>query len=210
MKIVIPIILLVSVFIHIQCSTSNREQEGILTADKMSSIIADMQLVETFSVIPSSLQPFVRDSLDFYYQGVLNAHQTTHQQFYASLEFYSFYPDQLEAIYRNSILLLEKELELYANVDENSQETIMAFSMQQVLLVLAETPFKDWLLSDEEINIGEFRDSVFQFIELNDSIILQQGINLSSFKYSYAINATQPVLFNQMREQLKMHVKTLK
>jgi hypothetical protein len=165
----------------------------MLSPDQMSSIIADLQLVETFSVIPSTQQPFVRDSLDFYCQGVLIAHQTNHTIFYHSLEYYSGFPTQLEAIYRKAIQILQQELTTYSAVDENSQEAIMAFSMQQIIQVLSETPFKEWLISEAVIDVNVFRDSVFNFIEQNDSIILQQGINLSSFKYSYVINATQPV-----------------
>jgi hypothetical protein len=194
---------------HFACKEMQKNETDILSPEQMSAIIADMQLAETFSVIPSTQQPFVRDSLDSYYQGIFEGHKTNHQVFYHSLAYYSQEPKELELIYRNSIELLNKELELYHSVDENSQEAIMAFSMQQIVNILSETPFKEWLLSDEKIDINTFRDSVFIYLEQHDSIILNQGINLSSFKYSYIINTAQPVLFNQMRAQLKMYSKEL-
>jgi hypothetical protein len=196
-------------FILLNCDTSKDKNDYLLPPEEMSAIIADLQMVETFSVIPSTMQPFVRDSIDLYSQGVFISHNTKHQVFYHSLKHYSAYPDQLEAIYNQAKVILQSELEKYHSIDETAQETIMAFSMQQIVVILSDTPFKDWLLSETEIDINQFRDSVFTYIEKNDSIILEQGINLSSFKYSYIINATQPVLFNQMREQLKMHVKSL-
>jgi hypothetical protein len=80
----------------------------------------------------------------------------------------------------------------------------MAFSIQQLSEIIYQTPLAEMLRTEDTVSINSFRDSLFAYIDKNDSLLQSFGVNNNSFKYSFVINTTQSILFDQLKKQLKV------
>lgn len=202
------ITILILVFGLSNCQTKSTNTTVIIPKEKFVQILTEMQLLESHSTLPSVNQPFVRDSIINYYNGIFKKYEVNREEFYFTLKEYGKNPILMTEIYDLMLEELRNRALLYDKIDVTTEEPIMAFSIQQISEIIFQTPLAEVLRNEDTINVDQFRDSLFLFIDKNDSLLQTFGVNRSSFKYSFIINTTQSVLFEQLKQQLKMLYKT--
>ncbi len=186
------------------CQEKNEDGIPIIPKYQLVSILTEIQLLESYGSLPSAKQPFVRDSLNQYYEGIFKKYEVTREDFYFSMKEYGKNPVIMSEIYDLVLEELRAKETEYSSVDITQSTPIIAFSIQQICDIIYHTPLADELLhSKDTIDLAIFRDSLFTYIDQNDSILNSYGVNVESFKYSFIINTTESILFEQLKAQLR-------
>jgi len=98
----------------------NALPEGVLSIDKMTAIMVDVQLIEAGIVVRKYNRTQRKDQITDYYRALFNKHEVSKQTFDLSLQFYTDHPDQLEEIYEG---LMERLSELQAEIANEKVDT---------------------------------------------------------------------------------------
>lgn len=200
-------IVAIALLFFTNCQEKEQLDARIIPKDKFVMILSEIQLLESYATLPSINQPFVRDSLDFYYNGIFKKHEISRSDFYYSMKEYAKNPIVMTEVYDLMIEELKAKELLFENIDVTTEAPIIVFSIQQLSEIIYLTPLAEMLRTEDTISINSFRDSLFIYIDKNDSLLQSFGVNNNSFKYSFVINTTQSILFDQLKEQLKVLYK---
>jgi hypothetical protein len=197
-------IVAIALLFFTNCQEEEKLDVRIIPKDKLLKILTEIQLLESHATIPSIHQPTVKDSLDLYYNGIFLKYEVNRADFYYSMKEYAKNPNIMTEVYELMIEELKAKELLFENIDVTTEAPIMAFSIQQLSEIIYQTPLAEILRTEDTISIDSFRDSLFVFIDKNDSLLQSFGVNNNSFKYSFVINTTQSILFDQLKQQLKV------
>ena len=97
--------------------------KGVLSIEKMTEIMVDVQLIEAGIVIRKYNKTQRKEQIMDYYRSLYLKHNTDKQTFENSLKFYTDNPDKLELIYDR---ILEKLSKLEAEVENEKVDTSTA------------------------------------------------------------------------------------
>jgi hypothetical protein len=197
-------IVAIALLFFTNCQEEEQLDVRIIPKDKLVMILTEIQLLESHATLPSIHQPLVRDSLDLYYNAIFKKYEISRSDFYFSMKEYAKNPIVMTEVYDLMIEELRAKELLFENIDVTTEAPIMAFSIQQLSEIIYHTPLAEILRTEDTISIDSFRDSLFVYIDKNDSLLQSFGVNNNSFKYSFVINTTQAVLFDQLKKQLKV------
>jgi hypothetical protein len=185
-----------------QIKTDTDELLDVIDADTYAHILADAQLIEAQASIVRVNQPYFKDSVPNYYAALFEKYNVTSKDFYYSMKAYAYRPDELNAIYEQSIIYL-RELETELADELIISKPIVNISRQQVGDIIMSTPFMNSIMDDSTGQLEIIQDSLFQFILDNDSLIKSFSTNAESFQYSFILNSHQPAMYLNLKSYLR-------
>ncbi len=99
-------LLLTLMFLVVACKDAARENTPPIDKEKMTAIMTDIHIAETYSTMVSSDEHTTNkniDSLGIYYKSVLKHHNLTLDEFKSALDWYSTHNRHYDSVY-NSVL----------------------------------------------------------------------------------------------------------
>ncbi len=195
--------LLLSLIIS-SCAGNNNEEEEIhanlIPQSKFAAILAECQLAESQTTVTRVLQPIYKDSILNYYAGIFEANNITSKDFYFSLKHYSKDPDLLDSIYSESIGILKKKSDELGEI-EIPIKKLNAISRHQLGDIINQTPYADTFINDS-VDLQIFRNSLMTYIDSNFYLLDSIHVNRDSFEFSFVINTSTKIMYNQLRDYL--------
>jgi hypothetical protein len=115
----ILIISLVSIFLS---ACSNKKDETILSGEKMSEVIADLELLDGMMNTAGGTHTYTDFEKKSYFESILTKHNITKDILDKSFAWYSKYPKELELIYQEAYNILIKQGEEIDSIIKAEEE----------------------------------------------------------------------------------------
>lgn len=174
----------------------------IIDREIFPEVLAEAQVIESHGSVLRTMQPYYKDSLMNYYQGMYDKYGITQEDFYYSMKAYSKDPKEMDLIITEAIVFLKnKEAEL-GDV-QPPQQNLSALSRQQIGDIVFETPLKQFMLDAESTMAGFIRDSLFHYLDSFPDIVTSKGYDMESVRFTFILNTNNSMMFNQLKEYLK-------
>ena len=150
----------------------------------MSEILLELHLMEAHITTQRFNQKTISDSMYYFTNNILLDYNISKTEFNSALEFYTSMPDVIDSIYHIMSKKLEKIDAKLPEIDESNYK-ITHLSKSQVSEIIDKTPYINIINnSDSSFKLlFEYKDSIFNFLKQNDSLL--DNINIHSFMFSY-------------------------
>lgn len=173
----------------------------IIPQDKFTEILVECQLAESQLTVTRVLQPIYKDSILNYYAGIFDTYDITSEQFALSLKHYNKDPSDMDTIYANMLQIMQKKSDEIGPI-EIPKNNLGAISRTQLGDILYQTPFADSILLDSVYNTTHIRESLMVYLDSNYHLIDSAKTNRSSFEFSFVINTSNKIMYNQLKDYL--------
>ncbi|MCB9197920.1 MAG: DUF4296 domain-containing protein [Flavobacteriales bacterium] len=183
---------------------SKKIPDGIVLIDQheLAEIMAEAQLIESHGTVLRTMQPYYKDSLMNYYEGLYQKYDITEDDFLYSIKEYSKSPKEMDLIINDALAILkQKEIDL-GNV-ELPKQSLNALSRQQIGDIIYETPLKTMMIEADPILAEFIRDSLFHYLDSFPEIVTDKGYEMESVRFTFVLNTSNSMMFNQLKEYLK-------
>lgn len=164
-------------------------------------VLAESQIIESHTTVLRIYQPYYKDSVDNYYQGLYKKYGITTESFYYSMKEYSKDPHLMDSLLTLSINLL-KEMEADLGEVKMPNQNINALSRQQLGDLLIETPIKGLIIEGDPSMAAFLRDTLFHYLDSFPEIVSGSGYNMESTRFTFILNTNSKIMFNQLKEYL--------
>lgn len=186
------------------CSEKPEGDSGvnnIIPEKEFTEILAECQLAEAQLTVARVLQPIYKDSILNYYAGIFDTYNISTSQFKESLKFYTKDPIKMDTIYANVLQILQKKSDDLGPI-EIPKNNLSAISRVQLGDIIHQTPFADSILLDSNYNTTQIRESLMAYIDSNLYLIDTVKINRPSFEFSFVINSSNKIMYNELQDYL--------
>lgn len=182
----------------------NTIPEGIEILDEATfvKVFAEAQIIESHISVLRIYQPYYKDSVNNYYQGLFDKYNTDQEIFYYSMQEYSKDPELMDTILTQAIVYL-KELETGLGDVKVPNQTLNSLSRQQIGDIVSETPIKDLMLDADPALAELLRDSLFSYLDSFPNIVTSKGYNMESVRFTFVLNTNNKMMFNQLKTYLQ-------
>lgn len=192
-------------FILFSCSNEEQRKNvdipnDVIPFDTMSSIMLEVQLMESQIENERTINPSVMDSIPSYYNSIFKKHEVTKNHYDSSLMFYSKNITLLDSLYNNIFAEL-KEMEIQLNKVDNKTENVNYMTRSELISTLNKIDFRNYLLSDG-LNFLKARDSLANYVETRKSYLDSLRIDGVSLKYSFNLFTNSQSKFVGIKREL--------
>lgn len=184
---------------------SNSYDGDLIEKEEFIKIFAEAQLIESHISILRVYQPYYKDSVDNYYQGLFDKYNVNSESFYYSLKEYTKDPEEMNEIVVSAIAHLKDEETKLGNV-ESTKPNLNALSRQQIGDIIYESPFKDMMIDGTPVIASIIRDSLFNYLDSFPDVVTKHGYSIESVRFTFVLNTNNSVMFNQLKEYVKNKV----
>jgi hypothetical protein len=208
---IIIVLLLNTLLAFVGCNEQKSDvNPNIIPKEKFVKILAECQLAEAQVNVLRILQPYYKDSILNYYAAIFESNDITSEAFYYSLKEYSRDPVQLDSIYAQSIVILQKKASEIGELEENAP-TLNAISRQDLGDLIIETPIAKIMAEDSNYVVLYYKDTLMHFLDSNKIIYEAKGYNRESVEFTFVLNTSNRIMFNQLKEYIigKMNASQL-
>lgn len=206
-------IIIVGIFILILagCSEKNEqelnEDNNILSLEKFTLLMTDVQLLEGHLNTNRVNQVFVMDSSKNYYKEILSRHNITLEDYKKNLTFYTARPNLLEKVYTKIEEKLVIQERLYKEILID-QPAISPINRSKLLKVIISDTTLANLVLDTTFTYIEIKDSLFNVF--TDTLLKVHSTNVLSFQQSFNVSTHTTPLFRVFRKELKNKLDKIK
>ncbi len=178
----IGIILLVLIY---SCGQELKEQplpQDLITPDKMTEIIIDINLVEAQLTEVQLLQSIIKDSVRSYYSILFGKHQISKMQLEENFDYYVTQATLIDSIYANALAKLtsmEQEMDTVMILDD----VITHIPIEQMQDLLSDTSIKA-LLFNTSLSFPVKHDSVLRYFKTNRFLLDSLAVSYRQFGVS--------------------------
>ncbi len=191
-------------FILTSCQTNESEKaayQNLIPQDKFTEILAECQLAESQVSVLRVEQPIFKDSILNYYSGIFNTYNVSSLDFFYSLQEYSKDQRNLDSIYSNVLVILNKKSTELGDV-EIPKSNLNAISRQQLGDILFQTPISNFITTDFNKDVSYLKDTLMNYIDSNTILLEDAKVNRDSFEFTFIINTSTSIMYNQLRDYL--------
>ena len=164
--------------------------------------MAEAQIIESHISVLRIYQPYYKDSVNNYYKGLFNKYNTTTESYYYSMQEYSKDPVLMNQMLSQAIDLLSKMEEELGDVKVTNQ-SLNALSRQQIGDIVFETPISDIMIESEPVLAEYLMDTLFHYLDSFPEVVTDKGYAMESARFSFVLNTSSTMMFNQLQTYLK-------
>lgn len=178
------------------------EHIELIDHETFVKVFAEAQLIESHIAVLRIYQPYYKDSVDHYFNGLFEKYQITTEQFYYSLKEYSKDPVEMDQLVTEAINLL-KDMEKELGDVQVPNQSLNSLSRQQIGDIVFETPISDQVIEGDPVLAGYLQDSLFIYLDSFPDLVTSQGYSMESVRFSFVMHTSSKMMFNQLQNYLK-------
>ena len=107
-RLILPLFLFYSCY-HDSAMEESFDMDKVITADKMTALLTDIQLLEGIVGVEQHDNEDVKSISNEYFVIILEKHQTSREDFYESIRYYTYHIELMDNIYEDMITNLNKK-----------------------------------------------------------------------------------------------------
>jgi len=156
--------------------------QDLITPEKMTEIIIDINLVEAQLTEVQLLQSIIKDSVRSYYSVLFGKHQISKIQLEENFDYYVTQANLIDSIYANALAKLtsmEQEMDTVKILDD----IITHMPIEQVQDLLSDTSIKA-LLFNRSLSFPIKHDSVLRYFKTNRFLLDSLAVSYRQFGVS--------------------------
>lgn len=186
--------------------TSVPEDIELIEKETFVKVMAEAQIIESHISVLRIYQPYYKDSVDHYYKALFEKYNTSAESYYYSMQEFSKNPVVMNDLITQSINLL-KEMEAALGDVTVPDQSLNSLSRQQIGDIVYETPISDLLIEGDPILAEYLMDSLFHYLDSFPQIVTDKGYSIESARFSFVLNTSNKMMFNQLQTYLKSKKK---
>lgn len=175
------------------------ESSKVLTVEKFTDLMTDVQLLEGHLNTNRVNQVFIMDSANNYYKEVFNRHNISFEDYKLNLKYYTARPNILAEVYKKIEERLVIQERLYKDVLID-QPAISPINRNQLLKILVSNNGLAQMVLDTTCEYKTIKDSLFSYY--SDSLLEEHHTNTLSFQQSFNVSTHTKPLFGVFKNEL--------